>query len=181
MRSGVGLVEILIGMALMTAILGSAYGLFRLLFLGSSRASVTGLSRRSALQKDSKSGTRRLIYRLREAIQILSPEAGRSADQLIFRDVTNVEVRIRRAPDGNRVLSERREDGAWVVESDPVMVETANGSLPASWPVAVGSCRAIRFHALTPDCVTVHATLEWEGQLAGLLTVIKLRNSGMSP
>ena len=178
-RRGFTLVEVLVAVGLVSVLLGAAYGAFHLLFANKSRNNLHGLTRRSFVQKDAKSGLRRLSYRLREAIQILSPAGGTSATELHFRDLTNSEIRLRLLPDKHLVISERNVNGAWVRETEPDYVDTSSGRMVASWPVEVQSCTDIRFTAIAPDCVTVQASLEFEGQVGPLLTVINLRNSAM--
>lgn len=178
-RRAFTLVEVLVCVLLVPVLIGIAYGLFHLLFWSGSRSNVTGLTRRSFIQKDTKVGLRRLTYRLRESIQILSPTAGASSSELVFRDITNTEVRLRHIAAQKRVLSERQEGGGWVEETEPQMIATGGGPLLATWPVRFASCPMIRFTAISSDCVTVHATMEWEGQLGSFLTVIKLRNAGI--
>jgi hypothetical protein len=176
-QRGITLVETLIACVLASMLLVLVYSLMGLFFGNRGHSNVTALTRRSFLQKDAKSGVRRLLYRLRESIQILSPAPGTSADELVFRDITNVDIRVRHLPAENRVISERSVNGTWVPETGPVLISTSAGSIPASWPVMVSNCPSIRFTAVAADCVTVQASLEWEGQLASLLTLIKLRNA----
>lgn len=178
-RRGFTLVELLVAIALVTVLLGAVYGIAHLLFANKSRSNVSGLTRRSFVQKDAKSGLRRLTYRLREAIQILSPEGGRSASELVFRDLTNTEVRLRHIPAEKRVVSERKDGGGWLLEVAPDVVPTSTGSMVASWPVVIQNCTDVRFTAIAPDCVTIQASIEWEGQVGPLLTVVKLRNASM--
>lgn len=177
-RRGVTLIEILVGMALAALAFGIIYEAMHLFFGSGSRHNVVGMTKRSFVQKDAKSGLRRLTYRLREAIQILSPEGGKSAPELVFRDLTNSEIRLRLIADQKRVISERKVGAAWVAETDPDYVNTTTGGrMVASWPVVIQNCTDVRFTAIAPDCVTVQASLEWEGQVGPLMTVVKLRNA----
>lgn len=176
-RAGFTLVEVLVAMSVAIALLAVVYGILHLLFNAGSRSSLTGLTKRSFIQKDAKAGVRRLMYRLRESIQVLSPAPGTSASELVFRDITNAEIRLRRIPAEERVVSEHLVNGAWVEEVQPATVDTGSGPVPATWPVAIRSCRSIRFSALAPDSVSVQATLASEGALGSLMTVVKLRNA----
>lgn len=171
------IVEVLVAVAIVSAIIGVLYGLSHQLFGSGSRSSLTGLTRRSFMQKDAKAGVRRLMYRLREAIQILTPAPGTSANELVFRDITNAEIRLRHIAAEERVISERKVGSGWVEESAPATIATDAGSIPASWPVLVRSCKTIRYSVLSPDSVTVHATLTSEGALGSMMTVVKLRNA----
>ena len=173
------LVEVLVALGLVSVLLGAAYGVFHLLFSNKSRSNVSNLTKRSFVQKDAKSGLRRLSYRLREAIQILTPVAGTSATELTFRDLTNAEVRLRHIPAERKVISERNDGSGWVQETEPDFVDTKGGKMVASWPVLILNCTDIRFTAISPDCVTVQASLEFEGTVGPLLTVVKLRNASM--
>lgn len=180
MRRGYSLIEVLVAISLVGVLLGSLYGVSHLMFSSNSRSNLSGMTRRSFVQKDAKSGLRRLTYRLREAIQVLSPEGGRSAPELIFRDLTNSEIRLRHLPAEKRVISERNEGGAWKIETEPDFVNTTSGAkVVASWPVVIQNCTDIRFTAIAPDCVTIQASLEWEGHTGPLMTVVKLRNAEM--
>lgn len=177
-RRGFTLVEMMVALALVSILLGAVYGISHLMFSSKSRSNLTGMTKRSFVQKDAKSGLRRLTYRLREAIQILSPEGGKSAPELVFRDLTNSEIRLRLIADQKRVISERKVGAAWVAETDPDYVNTTTGGrMVASWPVVIQNCTDVRFTAIAPDCVTVQASLEWEGQVGPLMTVVKLRNA----
>ena len=176
-RAGYTVVEVLVALAIVLALSAVIWGLMHQLFGSGSRSSLSGLTRRSFLQKDAKAGVRRLTYRLREAIQILSPAPGASASELVFRDITNAQVRLRLVPGEDRVISESLESGSWVEEVAPKTVDTGSGPMPATWPVLVRNCRSIRFSALSPDSVTVHATLISEGALGAMMTVVKLRNA----
>lgn len=177
-RRAFTLAELLIGMAISIILISIVYGLFHMLFWSRSRSNVIGLTRRSFVQKDAKSGVRRLTYRLREAIQILKPAAGTSSNELVFRDITNTDVRIIYLPAEKMVVSERDNAGTWVREKDPDTVSTASGPALIYWPVKVQNCQAIRFTVLSGSCVTVQAALESEGTVGSLLTVVKLRNAG---
>jgi prepilin-type N-terminal cleavage/methylation domain-containing protein len=179
-RRGWTLVEVVIAIGLVAILLGAAYGVFHLLFANRSRSNVAGLTRRSFVQKDAKAGLRRLTYRLREAIQVLTPQPGKTSEELVFRDLTNCEVRLRHIVAERRVITERNRNGAWIAETEPETVNTSGGKLVASWPVRIDNCQGIRFTAIAPDCVTVQASIEWEGQVGPLLTVIKLRNASLA-
>lgn len=172
------LVELLIGMAISAVLIGVVYGLFHLFFWSRSRTNVIGMGRRSHIQKDAKAGIRRLTYRLREGIQILSPPAGTSASELTFRDISNADIRIRHVPAEKKVVSERDQNGTWVREVDPEMVATPTGPALVSWPVQVLNCNAARFTVISGSCVTIQASIENEGTVGSLLTVVKLRNAG---
>ena len=177
-RRAFTLLEVLIGLAISAVLMGVVYGLFHLFFWSRSRSNIIGLTRRSSIQKDAKSGIRRLTYRLREAIQILTPAAGTSASELTFRDISNNDVRIIYLPAEKLVVSERDNAGTWVRETDPETVSTPSGPALVSWPVKVINCTAIRFTVLSGSCVTIQASLENEGAVGSLLTVVKLRNAG---
>lgn len=177
-RRAFTLVELLVGVAISAMLIGIVYGIFHLFFWSRSRSNVTGLTKRSHIQKDAKAGIRRLTYRLREGIQILSPPAGTSAGQLVFRDISNNDVRIIYLPAEKKVVSERDQGGTWVRENDPETVSTPSGPALVSWPVQVLNCSAIRFTVLSGGCVTIQASIENEGAVGSLLTVVKLRNVG---
>lgn len=180
-RRGFTFVESLIVVILFCMLLGVLWGLYHFFFGGTSRNNMINLSRRNMLQQDAKSATRRLLYRLRESVQILSPTPGTASTELTFRDITNSDVRLRHIPEQKLVISEKLESGTWVAEQKEVVVDTGSGgTMPVSWPVTIQNCVAIRFTAISPDCVTVQASLEMEGQITPMLTVIKLRNSGLA-
>ena len=65
-RRGVTLVEILVGMALAAIAFAIIYEVMHLFFGTDSRNNVMGITKRSFVQKDAKTGLRRLVYRLRE-------------------------------------------------------------------------------------------------------------------
>ena len=179
-RNAFTLVEMMVALILVSLLIGAIYGIWHLMFASKSKANLSGMTRRSFVQKDAKSGLRRLTYRLREAIQILSPEGGKSATEMTFRDLTNSEIRLRHIPEQKRVVSERNVGGTWVPETEPDFVTTASGGrMAATWPVIIQNCTDIRFTAIAPDCVTVQASLEWEGHVGPLMTVVKLRNAEM--
>ena len=180
MRRGFTIVEVVIGVVLASILIGAVYGLFHVLLWNRSRSNVTGLTGRTAMQMDAKIGVRRMMYRLRESIQILSPSPGTTASELVFRDLTNAEVRVRLLADEQRVISERLTGGVWVREMDPVIMNTKTGKVPASWPIVLSGCKAIRFTPLSPECVTVHASLASDGTTGSVLTMIRLRNANLA-
>lgn len=175
-RGAYTLVEVLVGLALGALVLGIIYGLFHFFFFSRSRSNLTGLTRRSFIQKDAHAGVRRLTYRLREATQILGPPPGTTSDELVFRDIENVDIRLRRIAAENRVVTERSVNGAWERETRPVNVATGAGQLPVSFPVDVLNCPSIRFTVISAGSVVVEASIESEGTLGSLLTLVKLRN-----
>lgn len=179
-RRGVTLIEVLIGMAIGAVMIGIVYQTFHLLFNRDSRHSLTSLTTRSFIQKDMKVGLRRLIYRLREGIQIVEPLPGQGGEQIVFRDVTNLKIRIRRDPTRNQLISEREQGGAWITEDQPTLVDTDAGSLPASFPVRMDNCWSAHFTALSPECVSMRVTVEQEGQQGTFMTIVKLRNSNLA-
>lgn len=175
-RRGFTLAEVLVALAITSVVLGIIYGLFHFFFASKSRSNLTGLTRRSFIQKDAKAGVRRLTYRLREGTQILSPPAGTTGEELVFRDIQNTDVRLRRIAAENRVVSEIYQNGAWVRETAPATVQTAAGQLPVCFPVQVSNCSAMRFTPLSGGSVVIEASIENEGTTGSLLTLVKLRN-----
>lgn len=179
-RRGVTIVEILVGAALSAALLGMIYGVFHLFFSDKSRHSVTTMTKRSFIQKDAKAGLRRLIYRLREGIQVLDPEPGRGGTQLVFRDILNRRVRVRRDATQNRMISERFDGSNWIEERNPEILTSGSVSLAATFPIWMPNCTDLYFTVLSPECVAVEASLISDGQPGSMTTVIKLRNSGIA-
>lgn len=172
--------EVLVGAALVSGLLAMIYGAFHLFFSDKSRHSVTNLTKRSFIQKDAKAGLRRLIYRLRESIQILEPEPGKGGTELVFRDILNRKVRVRRDGTQNRMVSEILIASNWVEERNPESVTSGSTSLAATWPIWMPNCTDLFFTVLSPECVAVEASLISEGQPGSLTTVIKLRNAGVA-
>ncbi|MBI4862401.1 MAG: hypothetical protein HY815_19405 [Candidatus Riflebacteria bacterium] len=177
---GTTVLEVLIGTAILAALVAACYGVMNLLFSTRSRHSLTSMTRRSFVQKDARAGFRRLIYRLRESIQVIDPAPGTGGPTLTFRDITNQKIRIRLDGSQSRVLSEKEVAGTWAVETAPTLVQAGADALPASWPVAMLNCTAIHFSVLSPECVSVVATLVSEGQSGSYMTVIKLRNANVN-
>lgn len=175
-RKAFTFVEIMIVVILSSVLIVVIYNLFHALFGNRSRSNLANLTKRSFLQKDARSGVRRIAYRLRESIQVLSPSPGTTSSELVFRDVTNAEIRLRHDVAAKKVVSERLVEGNWVEEKEPMNVSTGSSSTPVSWPVQIQSCSSIRYTAMSPTCITVQASLELEGQVTPLLTVVKLRN-----
>ena len=178
-RRGYSLIEVVAATVIAALMAGIALAAWRALFNPDSRHSVTGLTRGSFSQKDARAGVRRLMYRLREGIQILEPRPGTSGSALLFRDVTNKDVRVRLEPAEKRVVSEIRRSGAWVREDRPVEVDVAGKKTPASWPVQMLNCTALSFTVLSPECAAVEATVVADGQPRLVMTVVKLRNANL--
>lgn len=179
-RGGVTLVEVIVGTLIAILVVMVCMELMRFLFSTRSRSSLVAMTRRSFIQKDAKAGLRRLVYRLREAIQVLSPEPGTSADTLVFRDILNQKVRVRLDAGERRLVSEREEEGAWRLETGPAQVTVAARTVPAGWPVTVQNCTSVRFTAQTPECVVVEAGVATAGMEGAFMTLVKLRNAGMA-
>jgi prepilin-type N-terminal cleavage/methylation domain-containing protein len=175
-RRGITLVEILIASVVVSILLTILFTLFHLLMGENIAGNVSGMVIGSSLQMRTKLGIRRLTYRLRESIQILSPLPGQMDTELRFRDITNTDIRVRRLPEENKVITERNTGFGWTRETTPIMV-TGFSSAPASYPVEIPDCKAIRFTAIGPDTVTVEATLMSENHVGTLLTLVKFRNS----
>lgn len=180
MRRGVTLVEALVGAAVALLALALVYGLWHQLFAGSGRHSLTAMMGRSAIQKDAKVGLRRLIYRVREAIQVLEPLPGRGGDTLVVRDITNKKLRIRRDPATGKLVSEVGAGSGWTVETQPIEVPVDGASLPASFPVQMSNCNAVRFTVLAPDCVVVQLSVAADDQIGSFMTTVKLRNARLA-
>jgi prepilin-type N-terminal cleavage/methylation domain-containing protein len=179
-RRGYTLMEVITAAVIATVMAGFAFGAWRTLFNPDSRHSITGLTRASFSQKDARAGVRRLLYRLREGIQILEPPPGKSGPALMFRDVTNKDVRVRLDADARRVISEVRSRTGWTREDRPIEVDVAGTKLAASWPIQMLNCTALSFTVLSPECVAVEATVEADGQPRLVMTVVKLRNSNLA-
>lgn len=171
------LVELLIGLTLVSILIGAIYAFLHLMFWGGSRSNLAGLTRRSFIQKDAKTGLRQLVYRLREGTQILSPALGSSSGELVFRDIVNTDVRLRLVPGENRLVSEVNPGGTWVRETAATMIGTGTDAVPAAWPISMANCSAVHFTVLSGESVAIAASIEWEGQVGSLFTVVKLRNS----
>ena len=179
-RRAFTLVEGLVGTCLLVLVMGIAYGVMHQLFGTSSRHNLAGMTAHSAIQKDAKIGIRRLMYRLRESIQVLEPLPGRGADTLVVRDITNNKLRIRRDAAQNRLISETFTNGAWVQETAPVQVTVGAGSLPASFPVYMSNCASVWFSALAPDCVVIQLGVAGDQLVEQYMTTIKMRNARMA-
>lgn len=176
-RGAFTLAEVLVALGISLLVISIVYGIFHFLYSSNSRSNLTGLTRRSSIQKDAKAGVRRLTYRLREGTQITSPPAGTTAEELVFRDIQNTDIRLRRVAAENKIISEISQGGAWVREVDPVMVTTpTGGQLPVCFPVQVSNCTAVRFTVLSGGSVVIEASIESEGAIGSLLTMVKLRN-----
>ena len=167
-------------MVILSILMFVVYQVFHLLFGSRSRHSLVALTRRSFIQKDVKVGLRRLIYRLREGIQVLEPFPGLGGEELVFRDVTNQKIRIRREDSENRLISEKDEAGNWVREDQPTMVTVGTGSLPASLPVKMENCSSLHFTVLSPECVSIRVGLLQEIERGSFMTIVKLRNSSLA-
>ena len=98
---------------------------------------------------------------------------------MIFRDITNQKIRIRRDAAANRMISEKFNGTGWDLEINPTMVSAGAGTLPASFPVYMPNCTDLFFTVLSPECVAVEATLVADGTPGSMTTVIKLRNAGL--
>jgi len=179
-RRGYTFIEVLTALVIATAMAGTVLMLWHSLFNGDSRHSLTGITRSSYTQKDAKSGVRRLMYRLREAIQILSPAPGKSGDTLQFQDVTNSSIRIRLEPTEHRVISEVLRNNQWVRETSPDEIDVGGKKQAASWPVTMPNCSALRFTVISPECVSMEATVEADGQARLVVTAVKLRNANIA-
>jgi hypothetical protein len=94
----------------------------------------------------------------------------------VFRDITNADIRIRRIPAENKVVSERNENGTWTRETQPLTVTSGAAAIPVGFPVSVQNCSLIRFTTISGGSVVVEAVLETEGSTGSLLTLVKLRN-----
>lgn len=180
MRRGVTLVEVLVGVAVIVLALMLAYGISHQLFGSSSRHNLANMTRRSFIQKDAKVGLRRLIYRIRESIQVLEPLPGRGGDALVVRDITNKKVRIRREPADRRLVSEVFENGGWRLETAPVEVPVDGASLPASFPVYMSNCNSVAFSTQAPDCVVIQLGVAADDQIGSFMTTVKLRNARLA-
>ena len=180
MRRGVTLVEVLVGMVVMLLALALAYGVSHQLFGTRSRFNLASMMGRSAIQKDAKVGLRRLIYRIRESIQILEPLPGRGGDTLVVRDITNKKLRIRRDAAAQRLVSEVSAGAGWTVETTSVDIAVEGASLPASFPVYMPNCNSVNFTVLAPDCVVVQLSVSADDQIGAFMTTIKLRNSRLA-
>ena len=179
-RSAYTFVEVLTALVLGTVMAGVMLAAWRTLFNPDSRHSITGITRSSVTQKDAKGGVRRLMYRLREAIQILDPLPGHSGEELSFQDITNSSVRIRLDPAAHKVISEVKRAKQWELETAPDEVDVGGKRTAASWPVTMPNCSAIRFTVISPECVSVEATVESDGQSRLVMTVVKLRNANIA-
>ena len=180
MKRGVTLVEALVGLGIAMLALSLAYGISHQLFAGAGRHTLAAMMGRSAIQKDAKVGLRRLIYRVREAIQVLEPLPGRGGDTLVVRDLTNKKLRIRRDPATAKLVSEVSAGGGWTIETQPVDIAVDGASLPASFPVQMSNCNAVQFTVLAPDCVVVQLSVAADDQIGSFMTTVKLRNARLA-
>lgn len=179
-RHGTTIVEVLVAAFIAGLVLVVVYGAMRLLFWSGSTYNLMGTTRQSFVKSDAKAGLRRLMYRIREGIQVLSPEPGRSGTELIFRDLLNDRVRVRLEPAQRRVVSEKSSGAGWAIETDAKSMQTGTGAVAATWPITVNNCRGIRFTTHSPECVAIEAEIDHEGLSGSLMTVIKLRNAGIA-
>lgn len=167
------LVEVCVAAGVGTLVLSMVWGFLHLLFSGH-RWDVTGMTRRSFMQKDVRPGLRRLVNRVSEAVEILEPAAGTTAREVVVRALTGERVRVR--CDRGELISEREDGGGWVREVAPIVVDTAQGPQPVGAPVEMRSVTAASFTVLAPQSMLVDVTLEQAGQREHYLTAIETRN-----
>lgn len=177
-RRAVTMIELMVAVTLCGLAFFATFRAFHLIFGTGSSHGAGAMARRSGAQQDAKGGLRRLDYRLSEARQILEPPPGRSGNALVFLDLTNQRVRLRRDEARGALISERWVQGDWRVENDPPAVTAPGGeTVQAGWPIILPECVSAQFTSLSPECVTVQVSTRSEGQVEAFLTVIEVNNA----
>lgn len=169
-HDGFTLFESLIALALFVMLGFFIWELFGALFPRDGPMSLNIAASRSLVLQQSRQAIRKLFYRVQEGIQLISPAPGRTARELVFRDIRNRSIRLRHVATEKRVVCEYlQEDGTWVPEKT---VESTNAR-----PIQIDSCESALFTALTPATVCVNFTTSDDRVRETYMTVITLSNT----
>ena len=99
------LVEVLVALAVSALVATVLFAAIRHFFSRESKASLATATERAFAQKDLRIGLKKLMLRIREGTEILSPRPGGTASELVFRDVLNQKIRLRVVPERQALLS----------------------------------------------------------------------------
>lgn len=181
-RRGTTLVEVLVAIGLVSIVMGILYGLVTFFFSRKSKSSLTTMTERAFAQRDIRIGLQQLMVRMREGTKLLSPEPGFTGDELVFLDVLNRKIRLRRDPTSSFVISEIFENGAWVAEKTPSAVKDEGGRRwNVNIPVRIRNCSNLSFTTMSPTFAVVSVTLKAGHIENALLTAVHLRNANLAP
>lgn len=176
-RRAVTLIEVLVAVGVSALLALVLFGTIRHFFSRDSKASLSTATERAFAQKDLRIGLKKLMLRIREGTEILSPRPGVTASELVFRDVLNQKVRLRLNPERQALQSERFEGGDFKVETEAFEVVTEEGDRTLlARPIRIGSCSNVAFTTLSPSSVVLSLTV-FSGHVENaLMTSIHLRN-----
>jgi len=172
-QRGVTLIEIVVAMGLLTLLMGLLWFLLGQ-FTGRGQLSVATGASRAIVQQQSRLAIRKLFHRLQEAIQILEPPVGKTAQHLIFRDVLNRTVRLQLDAANGQLVSERLVSGNYVGERE---LEQDN---PMVKPIRVPFCESVHFTTLGPTAAFVTLTSADKHVADSFMSVIYLSNSRLT-
>jgi hypothetical protein len=159
------------------------YGLIVLIF-GSQEQNkgVVGQTGVSFVRQDLRLAVQKLVARLEEGIEVLSPEPGHTARELVFKDVLNNRVRLSRDERSGALRS-------WTIDRSGNATPELAVTLPlpgkdpflVTQPIEVPDCESVVFTGLSQALVTVGLTLKDGANKATLLTQVRLRNGELVP
>lgn len=178
-RRGITVVEALVAAAIMSIVLLVLYTFLSQVF-STTKPSVTRMTGASFVRQDVRLAFQKLMDRLEEGIEVLSPAPGKAAATLDFKDVLNHSTSLGLTPAGDLVTF-RLKDGARTAETAPESVPTATGStVRAARPIKVPGVKSVLFQVLSPTLVTIVLTVADANQTGHLVATARLRNSRLA-
>lgn len=170
-RRAFTLVESMVALGLF-ALLGTVvWSLFGVLFPREGGLSLFTATSRSLVLQQSRNALRKLFYRVQEGIQILEPAPGRTAREVVFRDIRNRTVRLKHLAAEKRVVCEVYKDGAFVLEKAAATTPLDNQG------IQIESCESALFTTLSPATLCVEFTTVDDRVRETYMTVITLSNT----
>lgn len=178
-RSGVTVVETLVALAVVSLTLVVLYTFLSRVF-AKDRPSVTNMTGASFVRQDVRLAFQKLMDRLEEGIEVLSPAPGKVGASLEFKDVLNHAVALELNAK-NELITARVRAGAHQEETAPESVTTANGTAVAQGrPVKVPGVKKVLFQVLSPTLVTIVLTVADADRTGNLVATARLRNSRLA-
>ena len=178
-RCGVTVAETLVALAIVGLVITVLYSFLSRVF-ATNKPSVTRMTGASFVRQDVRLAFQKLMDRLEEGIEILSPAPGRAGASLEFKDVLNHSVALELNARAE-LVSARVKGGAHVEETAPDEVKTARGdTVREGRPVKVPGVKKVVFQVLSPTLVTIILTVTDADQTGHLVATARLRNSRLA-
>ena len=173
-RHAFTLIELSVAVGIAFLVIALLYAFLSRVF-SNDAPSVTRMTGASFIRQDARLAFEKLMGRLEEGIEVLSPSPGDTAAELEFKDVMNHHTALALDAQG-QLITYRVDGGTRTAETASTDVATPGGTVSVARPVKVPGVKQVHFTSLSPTLVSIVLTVADGNQTGSLVATARLRN-----